>query len=317
VSRRPFRLGLVGAGRMGRTHIRALEGSPGVRITAVAEPVAAARELLAGSGLVVFADVDGLLAGGGIDGVLIAAPTDRHAEIVSQVAAAGLPILCEKPCGASMAQLRAAAKAVEKHDVPMQVAYWRRYVPELQRLRDRIAAGELGDVHLVMSFQWDAQPPAATFRAQSGGIFVDMGVHEFDQVRWLTGQELGDLQVAASPLGGDAATGDPDSAQAITGMSGGATAFISLGRHFPGGDMARVEVFGTVDAVQSQFLDPSDGERAQLDALVRQAEGFAAYASGGPRTGATIDDAAAALSAAEQARSQLTANARIATAASA
>jgi myo-inositol 2-dehydrogenase / D-chiro-inositol 1-dehydrogenase len=307
VSRRPFRLGLVGAGRMGRTHIRALEGSRNVRITAVADPVAVAREQLAGSGLVVFSDVDALLAEAAVDGVLIAAPTDRHAEIVSQVAAAGFPILCEKPCGASMAQLRVAANAVEEHGVPMQVAYWRRYVPELQRLRDRIGAGDLGDIHLVMSFQWDGQPPPSTFRAQSGGIFVDMGVHEFDQVRWLTGQELGDLQVTASPLGGDAATGDPDSAQAVTGMSGGTTAFVSLGRYFPGGDMARVEVFGTVDAVRSQFLDPSDGERAQLDALLRQAEGFAAYSSGGPRTGATIDDAAAALAAAERARSQLAA----------
>jgi myo-inositol 2-dehydrogenase/D-chiro-inositol 1-dehydrogenase len=202
----------------------------------------------------------------------------------------------------SSEQLHIARAAVEEHGVPLQVAYWRRYVPALQRLRDRIGAGELGDVHLVASFQWDGQPPASSFRAHSGGIFIDMGVHELDQVRWLTGQDLADLQVVASPLGGDdLAPGDVDSAQAIAPLSNGATAFVSLGRYFPGGDMARVEVFGTHDAVRCDFLDPVDGERAQLEALARQAAGFAAYARGGPCTGALIQDAAAALAAAESA----------------
>lgn len=297
-----FRLGLIGAGRMGRTHLRALEGSTTVAVTAVVEPVASARDASAGPGRAVFEDVAQLLDAGGIDGVLITAPSDRHLEIVVQVAAAGLPILCEKPCGLSSAEIRAAAEAVERHGVPFQVAYWRRYVPALQELRQRIEDGELGDLHLVASFQWDGQPPAAAFRAHSGGIFIDMGVHEFDQIRWLSGQEIGPLSVVSPPLSENVGDGkDVDSAQAIAPLSGGATAFVSLGRYFPGGDMARVEVFGTRDAVRLDFVDPKDGERAQLDALVRQAEGFATFATGGPRSGASIQDAAAALEAAERA----------------
>ena len=129
-----------------------------------------------------------------------------------------------------------------------------------------------------------------------------MGVHEFDQVRWLTRQEFGEIHAVASPLVGDSeVTGDVDSAQAIAALSGGATAVISLGRYFPGGDMARVEVFGTRDAVRTEFLDPAEGERAQLEALRAQAEGFAEFAAGGACTGATVDDAAAALEAAERA----------------
>ena len=81
----------------------------------------------------------------------------------------------------------------------MQVAYWRRYVPPLQALRVRIEQGELGDVHLFASFQWDGAPPSDTFRAHSGGIFRDMGVHEFDQVRWLSGQEFGDISAVSAP----------------------------------------------------------------------------------------------------------------------
>lgn len=88
-----FRLGLIGAGRMGRTHLRALAGSTTVAVAAVVEPVAAERAAIAGTGRTVFEDVAQLLDAGGIDGVLIAAPSDRHVEFVAQVAAAGLPIL--------------------------------------------------------------------------------------------------------------------------------------------------------------------------------------------------------------------------------
>ena len=297
-----FRLGLIGAGRMGRTHLRALAATSKVAVTAVVEPVEAARTSVAAPGRAVFASVEQLLEAGGIDGVLIAAPSDRHLELVGQVAAAGLPILCEKPCGLSSADVRAAERAVERHPVPIQIAYWRRYVPTLQALRQRIQQGELGDVHLFASFQWDGQPPSAAFLAHSGGIFIDMGVHEFDQIRWLSGQEFGDLHAVPGPPSAEPLVGgEVDSAQAIASLSGGATAFVSLGRYFPGGDMARVEVFGTRDAVRCDFLDPKDGEQAQLDALARQAEGFATFAAGGPCTGATILDAAAAVAAAERA----------------
>jgi myo-inositol 2-dehydrogenase / D-chiro-inositol 1-dehydrogenase len=297
-----FRLGLIGAGRMGRTHLRALASSRSVAVTAVAEPAAAARAEIAESGRAVFAEVDELLEAGKVDGVLIAAPTDRHLDLVSRALAAGLPILCEKPCGYSSADLRETAATIRARGVPFQVAYWRRYVPALRELRQRIDRGELGPIHLYASSQWDGQPPSPQFRARSGGIFRDMGVHEFDQVRWLSGQEFGELSAVPGPPGaGPQAGDDPDSAQAIARLSGCASAFVSLGRYYPGGDMARIEVFGTRDSVRCDFLDPRDGEQAQLDALVRQAEGFAAYARGGALTGASVEDAVAALDAAERA----------------
>jgi myo-inositol 2-dehydrogenase/D-chiro-inositol 1-dehydrogenase len=253
-----------------------------------------------------FEDLARLLEAGGIDGVLIAAPSDHHAELVARVAAAGLPILCEKPCGLSSRDVAAAAAAAARHGVRLQVAYWRRYVPALQELRAKIEHGELGELHLLTSYQWDGQPPAPAFRAHSGGIFIDMGVHEFDQIRWLSGQEIGPLSAVASPPVGDLGTQlDVDSAQAIAALSGGTSAFVSLGRYYPVGDMARVDVFGTRDAASSEFLDPRDGDRAQLEALRRQAEGFAEFAAGGPCTGATVADAAAAIDAAERASSQI------------
>lgn len=297
-----FRLGLIGAGRMGRTHLRALVGSSRVAVTAIVEPLDSLRASHAGSSIDLLESVDELLAAGGIDGALVAAPSDRHVEIVSRLAAAGVPVLCEKPLGLSSSDARLAGRAAEEHGVPLQVGYWRRYVPALQALRLRIAGGQLGDVHLIACYQWDQSPPSPAFRAHSGGIFVDMGVHEFDQMRWLSGQEIDTVAVIASPLRMDPeVTTDVDSAQALAELSGGASGLVSLGRHYPGGDMVRVEVFGTRDAIRCDVLDPADGEAAQLDALRRQAEGFAEFASGGPTSGASATDAIAALEAVERA----------------
>src|SRR5690349_7433343 len=134
-----FRLGLVGAGRMGRAHLQALAGHDAVRVVAVAEPSAAARAVVARDGMAAHADLAAMLRGGGIDGVLVAAPTPLHLPLVREVAAAGLPILCEKPCGLDVRQAAEAAAVATRHGVALQVAYWRRFVPALQRLRQRIA----------------------------------------------------------------------------------------------------------------------------------------------------------------------------------
>ena len=179
----------------------------------------------------------------------------------------------------------------------LQVAYWRRFVPALQRLRQRIANGELGALYFLACYQWDGEPPPAQFDAGSGGIFVDMGVHEFDQIRWLSGQEFSRLDVAVASV-----SAAPESAQVLCTLSGGSTALVSLGRRFPLGDVCRVEAFGTRDAEDCRFLWPPDGERVFLDALRRQAEAFAAWVRGGEATGATAADAVAALAAAEQGR---------------
>src|SRR5579864_9011955 len=291
----PFGIGLIGAGRMGRTHMRALAGSDVVEVTAIAEMSPAARLAVAGTGAAVYQSVAEMLDRASPDGVLIAAPTDQHAAIIAEVAAAGLPILCEKPCGLTAAAAQAAAAA----GVPLQVAYWRRFVPGLRQLHDRIAAGELGVIHLVTCYQWDEQPPSPVFRVHSGGIAIDMGVHEFDQLRWLTGQDIAGLAaVSSGPAPGGIA--DVDGAQVIVRLSGGATGIISLGRYYPVGDAVWAEAFGTRGHERCDVIDPAEGEVAQLEALRCQAESFAAFAGGGPCEGATAADAIAALAAAEQ-----------------
>jgi myo-inositol 2-dehydrogenase/D-chiro-inositol 1-dehydrogenase len=284
---------------MGRTHLRALAGSDAVKVAAIAEMSPDAREAVAATGAVVYESVAEMLDRAALDGVLIAAPTDQHGAIIAEVAARGLPILCEKPCGLTAAAAHASAHTAAAAGVPLQVAYWRRFVPGLRQLHDRIAAGELGVIHLVTCYQWDERPPSPVFRAHSGGIAIDMGVHEFDQLRWLTGQDIASLAVVSSGPAPDGIA-DVDGAQVVLALSGGATGFVSLGRYFPVGDIVWAEAFGTRGHERCDVIDPAEGEVAQLEALRAQAESFASFAAGGPCEGATAADAIAALTAAER-----------------
>jgi myo-inositol 2-dehydrogenase/D-chiro-inositol 1-dehydrogenase len=296
-----FKLGLAGAGRMGRNHLHALENSDLVRVTAIAEPMEPARASVGRTDAAVYPDLDSMLAAGGLDAVLVCVPSDFHLDTVKRVVAAGLPILCEKPVGVTAADAREAAELTSRAALPLQVGFWRRFVPSLKKLRERIAAGELGGIYLVACFQWDGSPPSEYFRTHSGGIFIDMGVHEFDQTRWLTGQEFGAISSVFCGVAEEPWPGDPESAQAMGELSGGTAAVVSLGRRFPLGDVCKVEVFGTKDWVECRFLWPPTADETFFGALRLQAESFASHVRGGPLEGAGGKDAAAALEAAERA----------------
>jgi myo-inositol 2-dehydrogenase/D-chiro-inositol 1-dehydrogenase len=292
---------------MGRNHLQALTTSDVVRVTAIAEPVDATRNALAATGAVLHPDLDSMLSADGLDGVLVCVPSDQHLETVRRLVAARLPILSEKPLGVTVEEAREASRLAAQAKVPLQVGFWRRFVPMLKRLRERIAAGELGGIYLVACYQWDGQPPGAYFRTHSGGIFVDMGVHEFEQTRWLTGQEFGPITALAAGVAAEPWPGDPESAQAIAELSGGSTALISLGRRYPLGDVCKVEVFGTRDAEECRFLWPPTADATFYDALKAQAESFVRHVGGAPREGAGGEDAAAALEAAQRAAAAIAA----------
>ncbi len=290
-----FRLGVIGAGRMGRTHLAAISGSDQVVVEGVVEPDPATQAKV--SGAPVFGTLAELLASCEIDGALIAVPTDQHVTVLDQVMTAGLPVLCEKPCGVNAAQTTRCASIAESAGLVLQIAYWRRFVPSLVELRRQITEGELGEILAVNCAQWDLAPPSLAFRASSAGIFADMGVHEFDQVRWLTGQEFVTARTARAVPG--AVDDDPDCAQIACELDGGSTAMVSLGRWHPAGDSCKVEVYGTKGTSDSWLLPPVGGEGVFHQALRLQVEDFARLVRTGTGTGARAADGIAALKAAE------------------
>jgi myo-inositol 2-dehydrogenase / D-chiro-inositol 1-dehydrogenase len=290
------RIAVVGAGRMGRVHLEAIARSLDAAAVAVVEPVPAVRDAVGTAGLSAYATLDELLDAGGFDGVLVAAPSDQHRQIVTALARAGLPVLCEKPLGTSAEEAAETAAALEAAGTPLQVGYWRRFVPELAALRERIAAGELGEITLVAGHQWDRELPHPSFRASSGGIAVDLGVHEYDQIRWLLGQEF--ETVTAIPAGTsdvDAGPADPDSAAVLARLSGGTAASITLGRHFGQDDSCWFEAFGRDGYERIPFMWGEAGEEAFLAGITAQVDAFARLVRGEPLRGAGAPDAVAAL----------------------
>ena len=285
----PVRVAVVGAGRMGGMHLRALGSTRRARLAAIVEPVAEARERAAGEQSVPgFADVDGLVAAGAADAVVITAPTDLHVQLVERCAGAGLPVFCEKPCGTSAGEAGRAASAAERAGVTLQVGYYRRFVPELVALRRRIAAGELGRLSLLALHQWDEHPPPPEFEGRSGGIVVDMGVHEIDQLRWLTGQEV----TAAAALG------DGSSAAVALRLSGGTLATVTLGRRFPHPDSCWMEAVGTAGYERLPYLWAEQGDAVMLAGVTNELEAFAGAVLGDGPPGPDGADAVAALAAA-------------------
>lgn len=289
------RIALVGAGRMGQVHLAALQSSDEITVVAVVEPLALTRERLQAEGLVVHESVQELLDSASLDGVLIAAPTDQHPELIATFAAAGIPMLCEKPVGVRTEDAERATRAAARAGVLLQVGYWRRFVPELRQLREQIAAGELGQISLLACMQWDSELPSEQFRSHSGGIMVDMGVHEFDQVRWLLGEEFESIAaVPAGPSTQPRPATDPDSAVLLATTSGGAAVTISLGRQFPHPDSCWVEVWGSRGYARIPFMWDTEADEVFQVSMRRQAEAFARALRGGVCEGAQADDAIAA-----------------------
>jgi myo-inositol 2-dehydrogenase / D-chiro-inositol 1-dehydrogenase len=292
----PFRLGLIGGGRMGRTHLRALEDSAQVTVVAVAEPFDAAAAQLRKQGLTVYPTAEEMLAGSELDGVLIAVPTPQHIETTRKVLEAGLPVLCEKPFGLAPEAAREMGKLADANGLALQIAYWRRFVPELTALRTDLADGKYGNAHMLICSQWDEAPPPMAFRHDSGGIYIDMGVHEIDQTLWLLGQDVVEMAAQVFPTTEDPqAQSDVDSTQALVKLSGGTSTVVSLGRFYDGGDIVSVALFGSKGHTRFDVVSPETGEGPQLHALKLQAEAFARNVRGAAPEGATAEDAARVL----------------------
>jgi myo-inositol 2-dehydrogenase/D-chiro-inositol 1-dehydrogenase len=159
---------------------------------------------------------------------------------------------------------------------------------------------------MVLAVQWDGEPPPAAFRdpASSGGILIDMGVHEFDMLRWLTGQEIEGMVGYSSDVAWNVPVpGDPETVNLAAQLGDGATAVVSLARRHPPGDVCRVEVLGGDRAEAITFVAPGDGGAVMLDALQAQAEALVGHGSFAP---AQVDDAVKALDAATHAANAVT-----------
>ena len=266
-------IGLVGAGRMGSIHARLIARSvPEARLAGIADVnVAAARSLAAElGGPPAFGSLEEMLRDPAIQAVLIATSSSRHLEAIRLAASAGRDILCEKPIALTLADTAAGVAAADAAGVRLQVGFMRRWEPDYVRAKARLASGTLGRPMLFKSLQFDPEPPPAAFAdpAVSGGIMVDMGIHEFDLARWLMDDEVVEVHAFGSSVSHPelAAVGDVDSAVVNLRFAGGATGSVELARNTTYGEDVRTEVLATGGSVWVGRLPVSHGAWSGGDA---------------------------------------------------
>jgi myo-inositol 2-dehydrogenase/D-chiro-inositol 1-dehydrogenase len=245
--------GLLGAGRIGKTHATAVLSIPGTKLAAVFDPVDAAAEHIVAMTGARRASVEEILADKSIDAVLICTPTDMHADQIELAARAGKAIFCEKPVDLSASRVRACLKVVEETKAKLMIGFNRRFDTNFAAVRAQIDAGNVGAVELVQITSRDPGPPPIEYIKRSGGIFRDMMIHDLDLARFLLNEEIVSVSATGSVLVDQAigAAGDVDTASATLRTKTGKIAVITNSRRATYGYDQRIEVHGSKGAVSA------------------------------------------------------------------
>jgi myo-inositol 2-dehydrogenase/D-chiro-inositol 1-dehydrogenase len=244
-------MGVVGVGRIGAFHARTLLSLDTVESVSLADLDAARATRLAAELGAVPAPNPETLVEGGLDALVIAAPTPAHQALLGLAAAVGLPVFCEKPVALDLQTLDAVIDETDATDILVQVGFQRRFDAGYRAAHEAVASGAVGNVLALRAATHDPSPPPEAYIATSGGIFRDLHIHDFDAIRFVTGREIvevyADGAVRETPWFAD--HDDVDVAAAVLKLDDGTLAIVSGTRHDPLGYDVRLEVFGTKDSI--------------------------------------------------------------------
>ncbi|WP_108397762.1 inositol 2-dehydrogenase [Devosia submarina] len=265
------RFGLLGAGRIGKVHAKAITSNPKARLIAVADAFEKAASDLAGQYGCEIRTVDNILQSADIDAVVICTPTDTHADLIEQFSRAGKAIFCEKPIDLDVERVKACLKVVDAESATLMVGFNRRFDPHFMAMRKAIDEGQIGDVEMVTIISRDPGAPPVDYIKRSGGIFRDMTIHDFDMARFMLGEEIDSVSAQASvlvdPAIGEA--GDYDSVSVMLSTASGKHATISNSRRATYGYDQRIEVHGSKGAVSAENQRPVSIEVANASGYTR------------------------------------------------
>ena len=243
-------VGVIGTGRIGKLHIQHLsQNIPDAELIAICSLDTETAQTLTEQFNIpqITSDYPTLLSNSQIDAVIVASSTDTHVEICQAAAEAGKHIFCEKPIALDLKQIDETLTIVEKAEVKFQVGFNRRFDTNFMRVREAVTSGEIGEPHILRITSRDPAPPPIEYVKLSGGIFLDMTIHDFDMARYLIDDEVvevyavGDVRV--DPKIGEA--GDIDTAVITLRFQNGVLATIDNSREAIYGYDQRVEVFGS------------------------------------------------------------------------
>jgi myo-inositol 2-dehydrogenase/D-chiro-inositol 1-dehydrogenase len=246
-------LGIIGVGRIGKLHCDNLIQNQNVSIKAVTDPLID-KDWAISRNLTIVDSVDLIFNDKGIDAVFIMSPSTLHAEQIILAAQAGKHIFCEKPIALDPLLIQKALDIVEKAGVKLQVGFNRRFDPNFMYLRDNYKAGNIGDLYMVKIIARDPAPPPVEYVKSSGGIFLDMTIHDFDMVRYLSGSEVTEVFAAGAVLIDPeiGRAGDIDTAITTLTLENGALAVIDNSREAVYGYDQRIELFGSKGSIRAE-----------------------------------------------------------------
>jgi myo-inositol 2-dehydrogenase/D-chiro-inositol 1-dehydrogenase len=243
-------VGLLGAGRIGALHAGVLANDPGVNEIIVGDADPQRAQKVAGEIGGEAGRIEAVL-GSGPDAVIIAASTPAHAPLIRAAVEAGIPAFCEKPIALGYEETVEIAHEVEASGATLQIGFQRRFDAGYAEARRLVESGAIGTIYSVRLATHDPDPPPEEYIPNSGGIFRDLHIHDFDILRWLTGGEVEEVYATGSVRNFDffAEHGDVDTSAALMRMKDGVVAVLTGGRHDPLGYDVRAEVFGSKDSV--------------------------------------------------------------------
>ena len=242
----------LGVGRMGETHLRNLVGLSGVRVVAAADPnrEAAERGKAISSAEVALTDIEKAITHPGVDAVVIITPTETHARLIELAVNAGKAVFSEKPIALDLSETNRVVRLAQERGASVQIGFMRRFDPGYARAKARIEAGELGKLETFRALSRDTYPPSLNFLKSSGGLFLDMAVHDLDLARFLVG-EVEEVQAWGAVLIDDrfSQAGDVDTAMTLLRFENGVLGVTETSRRSNWGYDIRTEVAGAVGKV--------------------------------------------------------------------
>jgi myo-inositol 2-dehydrogenase / D-chiro-inositol 1-dehydrogenase len=274
MSARKLQFGIIGAGRIGKVHAENLSFHlPDTNVRAITDTnCMAARALAERCNIPAVAEsAEQITSDPAIDAVVICSPTDTHADLMVKAAQAGKHIFCEKPISLRLEHIDRALKAVDSSGVRLQIGFNRRFDSNFKRVREAVASGEIGVPSLMHIISRDPAPPPLSYVRTSGGIFMDMTIHDFDMARFLMGDEVEEVYTAAGvmidPEIGKA--GDLDTAVVVLRFSGGAIATIDNSRKAAYGYDQRVEILGSLGKIETENRYPNQASISTAKSVSR------------------------------------------------
>ena len=251
-----IRTAVLGCGRIGRIHAANLARHPQAQLVCVSDPDEAAAAAVAAETGAALRPLHEAVVAPEVDALVIATPTDTHADLIARAARAGKAVFCEKPIDIFADRVRSCLAEVEAAGVPLMVGFNRRFDPSFAALKRRLEAGEIGAPELVTILSRDPAPPPLDYLRRSGGLFRDMTIHDLDMARFLLGEEPVEVQAAASVLVDPAIAdiGDVDTAVVTLRTESGRLCQISNSRRAGYGYDQRIEVQGAKGMLQAGNL---------------------------------------------------------------